>query len=61
MIKWGAIAFGIGMALVILEIVMAKKKKEGIQTQDKERIVGMVWVVLVLTGIVMGLVWLWPE
>jgi hypothetical protein len=56
-IKWGAITFGIGMALVILEIYVASRKKEGIEAPDKHRILGMFWIVLVLTGLVMGLIW----
>ena len=55
---WGAITFGIGIALIILEFYVASKKKGGIQSQDKKRIVGIFWVVLVLTGLVMGLIWL---
>jgi hypothetical protein len=57
-IKWGAITFGIGMALVLLEVYVASKKKEGIQAPDKQRIYGIVWTVLVLTALVMGLVWM---
>jgi len=57
-VKWGAITFGIGMALVILEIVMASRKKEGVTVTDRKRIVGMFWVIVVLTGLVMVLVWL---
>jgi len=54
----GAITFGIGMALVILEIVMASRKKEGVTVTDRKRIVGMFWVIVVLTGLVMGLIWM---
>jgi hypothetical protein len=57
MYKWGAITFGVGMALVILEIFMASRKKEGIEIQDKKRIKGIFWTVLTLTGIVMALIW----
>jgi len=46
------------MALVILEIVMASRKKEGVTVTDRKRIVGMFWVIVVLTGLVMVLVWL---
>ena len=46
------------MALVILEIYVASKKKEGIQSQDKQRIMGIFGTVVVLTGLVMGLIWL---
>ena len=58
MLKWGAITFGIGIALVILEIVVASKKKGGIQASDRQRIVGIFWITLFVTGLVMGLIWL---
>ena len=35
MIKWGAITFGIGIAIMILDIMMARKKKEGFQPSDR--------------------------
>jgi len=57
MYKWGAITFGLGMALIAVDIYMASKKKEGIEIQDKKRIISMVWTVLTLTGIVMALIW----
>lgn len=59
MITWGAVTFGLGMALVILEIYMASKNKEGIQAPDKQRIWGIFWTVCVLTGLVMGIYYLW--
>jgi hypothetical protein len=55
---WGGITFGIGMALVILEIYMAAKKEGGIQAPDKQRIMGILWTVIVLTALVMGIIWL---
>ncbi len=58
MLKWGAITFGIGIALVILEIYVASKKKEGIQPPDWKRIKGLIWITLFVTGLVMGLIWL---
>ncbi len=59
MYKWGAITFGIGVLLVIVEIYFASKKKDGIQPSDKQRIWGLVWMTFVATGIVMGVIWLW--
>jgi hypothetical protein len=58
MYKWGAIAFGAGMALVLLEIYFAAKKKDGIQPADKQRIWGLVWLSFFAAGLVMGLIWL---
>jgi hypothetical protein len=57
-LTWGAVAFGIGIALVILEIYVASKKKGGIQPQDKQRIWGLVWLSFFVSGLVMGLIWL---
>jgi len=57
-LKWGSITFGIGIALIILEIYVASKKKEGIQPQDRKRMLGMFWLTLFATGLVAGLIWL---
>jgi len=57
MYKWGAITFGLGMALLFLDVYMASKKKEGIEIQDKKRFKGIFWTVATLTGIVMALIW----
>jgi hypothetical protein len=46
------------MALVVLEIYFAAKKKDGIQPSDKTRIWGLVWLSFFAAGLVMGLIWL---
>ena len=56
MVKWGLITFGAGMLLIIIEIMMARKKKGGMTATDKKSIIGLFWVVLVATGLVMFLV-----
>jgi len=33
-IKWGAITFAVGMLLIVIEIFMAKRKKDGITATD---------------------------
>lgn len=58
MLKWGAITFGVGIALVILEIYVASKKKGGIEPSDWKRIWGLVWLAIFATGLVVGLIWL---
>ena len=58
MLKWGAITFGIGIALVILEIRVASKKKGGIEAPDWKRIKGLIWITFLVTGLVVGLIWL---
>lgn len=56
MVKWGLITFGAGMLLIIIEIMMARKKKGGMTATDRKSIVGLFWIVLVATGLVMFLV-----
>lgn len=58
MLKWGAIAFGIGVALVLLEIYVASKKKGGIEKADWKRIWGLVWLTICVTAGVVALIWL---
>lgn len=58
MIKWGLITFGIGMALVIIEIIMARKKKGGMTATDKKSIIGLFWLSLFAAGLVMSLVYM---
>jgi hypothetical protein len=56
--KWGGITFAIGIALVILETVMAARKKGGIQPADRQRILGIFWFALFAAGLVVFLIWL---
>lgn len=56
MIKWGAITFGIGFAIMIIDIIMARKKKEGFQPADRQRILGILWISIFASGLVMGLI-----
>ena len=60
MVKWGLIAFGVGMIFMVLDIVAARKKKGGITPTDKQRIVGIFWVSVISAGIVMGLIYFAP-
>lgn len=56
MLKWGLITFGVGMLLIIVEIMMAGKKKGGMTATDKKSILGLFWIVLFVSGLVMFLV-----
>ncbi len=56
MVKWGLITFGAGMLLIIIEIMMARKKKGGMTATDKKSVMGLFWIVLFVTGLVMFLV-----
>ena len=58
MLLWGSVTFGIGAALVFLEIYVASKKKGGIQTPDWKRIRGLVWITFFVTGLVVSMIWL---
>lgn len=56
MIKWGLIAFGAGMLLIVIEIMMARKKKGGITATDKKSMVGLFWISVMVSGLVMFVV-----
>ena len=56
MIKWGAITFAIGFAIMIIDSIMARKKKEGFQPSDRQRILGILWISIFASGLVMGLI-----
>lgn len=58
MIKWGLITFGIGIAIIILEIIVARRKKEGFTRTDRERVMGIFGVTLFATALVAGLIWM---
>ncbi len=55
-IKWGLIAFGAGMLLIVIEIMMARKKKGGITATDKKSMVGLFWISVMVSGLVMFVV-----
>ena len=57
MVKWMGIVFGAGMALILLEYYMAKKKKEGFTPTDKNRVKGMFWLAIFASLLVGSLVW----
>ena len=58
MVKWGIIAFVIGMALMFVDISMARKKKEGFTATDRQRVVGIFWITVFVTGLVVGLIYM---
>ena len=57
MYKWMAITFGIGMALLVIEIHVARKKKEGFTPADRQRVFGIFWLSLFLAGLVGFVMW----
>jgi len=57
-IKWGLITFGAGIILIIIEIMVAKRKKEGFTPTDRQRVMGIFGVTVFATALVMGLIWM---
>jgi hypothetical protein len=49
------------MALILIEYIIAKKKKEGFTRTDGRRIWGLFWLTLFVTGLVMVLIWMTPD
>ncbi len=58
MLKWAAITFGIGMLIILFEWNIAKKKKEGITWTDKQRMIGIFWIAVVMSALVAALIWM---
>ena len=56
--QWMGIVIAMGVALMVIEYQFAKKKKEGFTPTDKQRILGILWVSIVLSLLVGGLIWL---
>ena len=56
--KWMGIVIALGVALMVIEYQFAKKKKEGFTPTDKQRILGILWVSIVLSLLVGGLIWM---
>lgn len=56
--QWMGIVIAMGIALMVIEYQFAKKKKEGFTPTDKQRILGILWVSIVLSLLVGGLIWL---
>jgi hypothetical protein len=57
-LKWAGITFAVGIALIVVEIWYASRKKDGITHTDKQRIVGIFWITCIMSGLVAGLIWL---
>ena len=56
--KAAGITIGLGMALILLEWLMARRKKGGITFTDKQRMFGILRVSLVLAALVASIVWM---
>jgi len=51
---WAGVTFGAGMALILLEYIMAARKKGGVNNTDKQRMFGLFWL-SILCALLVGL------
>ena len=56
MIQWGLVTFALGIGLIFVEYIMAGKKKGGVSATDKKSIVGLFWITVCVSGLVMFVV-----
>lgn len=56
-VKWMAITLGIGILLIVIEYRFAAKKKEGVTPTDKQRMWGILWVSILVSLLVGGIIW----
>lgn len=61
MYKWAGITFVVLMVLLILDIYLSSKQKEGITPGDKRRFWGIFWIGVMMSILVGVLVGLWLE
>ena len=59
--KWMGIVFAVGIALMVLEVYFAKKKKEGFTPTDRKRVVGIFWLTIFFSLLVGGIIWIAPD
>jgi hypothetical protein len=52
-IQYGLATVALGIALIIVEYIMAGKKKGGVSATDKKSIIGLFWISLGVAGLVM--------
>ena len=55
-LKWAYLTFGIGILIILIEYVMASKKKGGITATDKKSMIGLFWLSIGAAGLVAFLV-----
>ena len=56
--KWMGIVLAAGIALMVIEVHFAKKKKEGFTPTDRKRVVGIFWLTIFFCLLVAGIIWL---
>jgi hypothetical protein len=55
------IVFAAGVALIVIEVHFAKKKKEGFTPTDRKRVVGIFWLTIFFSLLVATIMWLSPD
>jgi hypothetical protein len=56
--KWMGIVIAAGIALMVIEVQFAKRKKEGFTATDRNRVVGIFWLTIFFSLLVGALMWL---
>ena len=59
--KWMGIVLAAGLVLMVIEVRVAKNKKEGFTATDKKRVVGIFWLTIFFSLLVGGVMWLSPD
>jgi hypothetical protein len=58
MYKAVAITLALGIALIVFEWLIARRKKEGVTSTDKQRMFGMLRITVVLAAVAGWVVWM---
>ena len=59
--KWMGIVLAVGVALMVIEVQFAKKKKEGFTPTDRKRVVGIFWLTIFFSLLIAGLILIAPD
>ncbi len=59
--KWMGIVLAAGIALIVIEVQFAKKKKEGFTPTDRKRVVGIFWLTIFFSLLIGGLILIAPD
>ncbi len=59
--KWMGIVLAAGIALIVIEVQFAKKKKEGFTPTDRKRVVGIFWLTVFFSLLIGGLILIAPD
>ena len=59
--KWMGIVLAAGIALIVIEVQFAKRKKEGFTPTDRKRVVGIFWLTIFFSLLIGGLILIAPD